>query len=115
MARYSRTPLERFVAKVQVDQDTDCWTWTAAVGDHGYARFRVDGVLYSAHRWGYEQFVGPVPDGLDLDHLCHTRNLAACIASGHCLHKRCVNPAHLEPVTHLENLHRGARRRKRVA
>lgn len=53
-----------------------------------------------AHRVAYEEIMGPVPEGLELDHLCRTRS--------------CVNPSHLEPVTHRENMNRGdvATRRK---
>jgi hypothetical protein len=47
----------------------------------------------SAHRWAYEAFVGPIPEGLEIDHLCRNR--------------ACVNPAHLDPVTHQENMSRG--------
>lgn len=101
--------MQRWRAKIAVDDTSGCWRWTAAVGDHGYPRFFLSpGVITSAHRWGYEQFVGPIPEGLVLDHVCHTRNLAACISSGECLHRRCVNPAHLEPVTSAENTRRGA-------
>ena len=52
------------------------------------------GVTMLAHRWSYEHFVGPIPDGLVIDHLCRVRH--------------CVNPDHLEPVTNEENLRRGA-------
>lgn len=68
-----------------------CWLWTGAVDPCGYGRFRAH-VLVSAHRWAYEQFVGRIPDGLELDHACRVRT--------------CVNPAHLEPVTHAENMRR---------
>lgn len=71
-----------------------CWLWTGAVtGGGGYGHFRRDGVSSVAHRTTYELLVGPIPVGLELDHLCRVR--------------RCVNPAHLEPVTHLENVRRG--------
>lgn len=80
-------PMPRFMAKV--DQTGDCWLWTGAKTTNGYGAFdkRV------AHRWLYERVVGPVPEGLQLDHLCRVRH--------------CVNPAHLEPVTQRENLYRG--------
>ena len=55
-----------------------------------------------AHRWAYEAFIGPIPDGYQLDHLCHT-NDAGCPGGPDCGHRRCCNPAHLEPVTASEN------------
>jgi hypothetical protein len=69
-----------------------CWLWTGATTT-GYGVLKVDGKRWLAHRWSYEQLVGPVPVGLQLDHLCRVR--------------RCVNPAHLEPVTLRENVLRG--------
>ena len=72
-----------------------CWIWTAGLHFRGYGEVwdesLRDGKL--AHRYVYERLVGPVPDGLVLDHLCRNR--------------RCVNPEHLEPVTHRENILRG--------
>jgi hypothetical protein len=87
---------ERFAAKVQ--KADGCWTWTGATQAGGYGRFMVSNsprVLVLAHRYSYEQQVGPIADGLTLDHLC--RNTS------------CVNPAHLEPVTREENALRGSR------
>ena len=63
---------------------------------NGYGQFGVDGKTVLAHRWYYESMVGPIPEGLDLDHLCRVR--------------RCVNPAHLEPVSRRVNLLRGSRK-----
>lgn len=91
-------PEVRFWAKVDKSGGPDaCWLWMAGRmrpprngkskgGDYGKFDSR------PAHRFAYEQMVGPVPDGLELDHLC-------CVPP-------CVNPAHLEPVTHAENMRR---------
>lgn len=80
-----------------------CWIWTGYTSRLGYGIFGPGGrsVTMPAHRWSYEHFVGPVPDGLELDHLCRVR--------------RCVNPLHLEAVTHRENCLRAvAARRPRI-
>jgi hypothetical protein len=69
-----------------------CWEWTGATTRSGYGTYMFDGYAFRAHRLVYELLVGPIPDGLTLDHLC--RN------------KRCVNPDHLEPVTRGENSRR---------
>lgn len=87
----------RFWSKCTPEPNSGCWLWTGAgsQGDTGYGRFMVggrDGRLRLAHRYAYEVLVGGTP--LQLDHLCRTR--------------RCVNPAHLEPVTCRENILRGA-------
>lgn len=74
-----------------------CWTWTAAVNNRGYAYTSFGrGNRWMVHRWTYTQFVGAIPDGLELDHLC--RNT------------RCCNPLHLEPVTTKVNQERGKKR-----
>lgn len=74
----------------------ECWVWRGAKSTKGYATFRDDsGKKVSVHRFAYQQFVGPIPDGLVLDHLC--RNPGCC------------NPAHLEAVTNQVNVLRGAR------
>lgn len=88
-----RPPLERLMAKVTQHPDNGCWV-SSIVSPLGYARVGLpDGRKLMGHRLVYEMLVGPIPEGLELDHLC--RNHA------------CVNPAHLEPVTHLENVRRG--------
>jgi len=81
--------LSRFQAKVWRELRTGCWIWTASRDKHGYGRF----VGTLAHCLAYQHYIGPVPAGLELDHLCRNRG--------------CVNPWHLEPVTHLTNLQRG--------
>ena len=103
----SRLP-PRFWAKVRIGSVPadrpdlgPCWEWTAAQNDQGYGFFRVgsrtDGTnrLVRAHRLAYETLIGPIPEGLESDHLCRNRP--------------CANPGHIEPVTSALNNHRGVR------
>ena len=90
---------ERFWAKVRLGplwNGTPCWVWTATITD-GYGQIRVGGRkrgrTLKAYRFAYEALVGPIPEGLESDHLCRNRP--------------CVNPGHLEMVTHQENCRRG--------
>ena len=105
-----RPPFERFADKIQIEPD-GCWTWIGAKDSHGYGQLGIGGrrsnggYLAVAHRWSYEHFVGPIPDGMDIDHLCH--NESDCPGGYTCRHHSCVNPTHLEPVTHAENVRRG--------
>lgn len=87
------TRVERLWSKIQ-KQDGH-WLWVGALCPQGYGRFGWDKHHSSvqAHRAAYMLLVGPIPEGLHLDHLCRVRN--------------CVNPAHLEPVTPQENMRRG--------
>lgn len=90
---------DRLLLQALVDDD-GCWLWTGALLRNGYARLRTEmadgGKSRLAHRASYEEFVGPIPEGLTIDHLCRVRH--------------CVNPAHLEAVTHRENIMRGETR-----
>jgi hypothetical protein len=93
------TPLmTRFWAKVE--KTDGCWLWTGALDGNGYGQItsgrRGSGHL-PAHRVAYEFLVGPIPDGMELDHVWERG----------CRSTACVNPAHLEPVTHRENVLRG--------
>lgn len=89
--RVSKSIEDRFWLKV--NKTDSCWEWTAFLYN-GYGRFSVaHRKSIPAHRFAYESVVGPIPDGLTLDHLCRNR--------------ACVNPAHLEPVTMRVNTLRG--------
>lgn len=83
--------------KSKIKKEKDCWIWTGAkfkkkYGDYGQIRLgrKPNSRLKRAHIVSYEYFVGKVPKGLELDHLCHNT--------------LCINPKHLEPVTHKENI-----------
>jgi hypothetical protein len=76
------------------------------LNNRGYGLIRVDGVLKLTHRAIYELAVGPIPDGMNLDHICHNRD-DTCMGGVGCIHRRCINVEHLEPVTGPENTRRG--------
>lgn len=94
-----RDPVDRFVEKVEIADG--CWKWTAKLNHLGYGKFfisREQGEVY-AHRFAWESFVGPIPQGLVIDH----------VRDAGCTSTACVNPDHLEPVTQLVNVRRGRR------
>jgi hypothetical protein len=96
----------RFWSKVDKRGPDECWPWTGPVGKQGYAQFSVGGKTVKAHRWSYENSVEPIPEGLDVDHLCH--KAGECLeVDANCLHRRCMNPAHLKPKPHRDNVLRG--------
>jgi hypothetical protein len=82
--------------RYEVSEVTGCWVWSGAVNERGYGIVGTarHGTM-RAHRVAYERLRGPIPPGLQLDHLCRNR--------------RCVSPDHLEPVTNAENSRQGAR------
>lgn len=104
MPRRGRMPVplaERLKEKYIVAED-GCWLWTAATSHSGYGKIYESSMgdaskrrLLSAHVASYLVHVGPIPEGKEIDHLCRV--------------KLCINPAHLEAVTHLENMLRSHR------
>lgn len=94
----------RFMAKVEV-LPNGCWFFTGKKGNGGYSYFWFDSKSRLAHRFIYEQVVGSIPDGWQVDHLCHGRD-PECPSDPSCLHRACVNPEHLEAVPPRENVMR---------
>ena len=84
-------------AHITPDAATGCWLWTAGTCDKGYGRVRVHGRVWYTHRLVYTILVGPIPEGLELDH----------VRARGCKSVACCNPDHLEAVTHAENCRRG--------
>jgi hypothetical protein len=94
--KHIKTALEQgidFLNKRISKQENGCWLWTGDISRAGYGRFKDNGKQIPAHRAVYEAYVGPIPQGLVIDHLCRVH--------------ACVNPQHLEPVTNKENILRG--------
>jgi hypothetical protein len=90
----------RITAATVRDPSTGCWLWQRSKDGLGYGHLRVSGRLEKAHRLAYETFKGQIPTGLEIDHLCRTRH--------------CVNPDHLEAVTHQENCRRAHQYKARL-
>ena len=87
---------KRIASKIEIRDcgyATACWVWAGACSSSGYGLLKWETHTVSSHRLVYELLVGPIQDGLETDHLCRI--------------PLCANPAHLEPVTHRENVMRG--------
>ena len=95
------TIYERFQGKYIPVTESGCWLWLASCHNDGYGWFSLNGRMYLAHRIAYELYKEPIPNGLEIDHLCRVRS--------------CVNPDHLEAITHKENISCGLNNGKRIA
>jgi hypothetical protein len=97
-SKWKRGRIQRFWEKVELRGPEACWPWRGTA-QRGYGVFwigerRGDRRYTPAHRFAYEDRIGPIPSGLVIDHLCRT--------------PLCMNPSHMEPVTIGENTRRGA-------
>lgn len=95
-------PMENFLRKVV--EGPECYGWDGAKTRGGYAIFAWRGRKGLAHVFIYEETFGPVPEGWDVDHLCHTRE---CKLGDLCPHRACTRVDHLKAVPHKENVRRG--------
>jgi hypothetical protein len=93
--------LQKFLSQINISEN-GCWEWQGSyvTNRNGakYGTFWNGKTLQLSHRFSYEYFIGPIPPGKEMDHLC--RNTICC------------NPDHVEPVTHLENMQRGINKTK---
>lgn len=92
------TTEERFWNNVNLLAPGGCWTWTGGTVINGYGRFHMGGRSFPAHRWAWRNLVGPISEGLELDHIACSRD--------------CVNPAHLRLTTRKQNMENQRRAHK---
>ena len=102
MARRLRTAFDRALPRLVLDPETGCWNWPGAVSyrdGYGTIGEKVDGrwTIRVVHRVIWEGLIGPIPEGMELDHKKEV-----------CQSRLCANPNHLEVVTHAENMRRVA-------
>lgn len=90
MSFIPRTTEERFWAKIKKAGPDECWLWQGSNNGKSHGHLRIDGVKVQAHRYSYELVKGPIPEGLSIDHKCRNG--------------LCVNPQHLQAVTHEKNM-----------
>lgn len=92
----SRLPGDAVAEKLMLNHRIEggCWRWTGAHISTGYGQLDVGGKRKGVHRLAYTAFVGPIPEGMDIDHACNVRD--------------CINPEHLRPMSHRDNILRSA-------
>lgn len=98
-------PLERLLSRA-ARHENGCLLYAHPLNNRGYGQISVGGKQVLAHRAIYELLVGPIPDGLDLDHTCHNSD-PTCMGGVTCVHRRCIDIEHLEPVPGAINTKRG--------
>lgn len=106
LSRLDQPTVDRFWSYVDRKGDDECWPWTGYLHANGYGVIGAKKIPPYKGNWrtsrlAYVISVGPIPEGLQIDHICH--DPAVCKGGPKCKHRRCCNPAHLEAVTHREN------------
>jgi len=94
-------------AEVVIDEG-GCWIWQGPKNRYGYGVTWFQGKKWSIHRLHYTATRGEIPDGLHIDHLCHTES-ETCSGGRGCQHRACVNPDHMEPVSSAANSRRSTK------
>ena len=89
---FDESAIRRFKERIMPEPMSGCILWLGEIDPNGYGTHNRRSKTFKAHKFSYELYKGPVPKGLELDHLCRVRS--------------CVNPDHLEPVTKAENIRR---------
>ena len=97
-----RTFPENLLARME-EQENGCIYFTGSLDAYGYGQLSASGRKLKAHRAAYELFVGPIPEGHDIDHECHNQD-ESCAGGPSCPHRRCVNWEHLAAKTRGANL-----------
>jgi len=108
LASLDQKVVDRLLKKVEIDEKSECWVFQGATA-RGFGQLSVSGGLFYTHRITWTWFSKQdIPAGYEVDHLCHNHAaaLGTCAGGAECLHRRCVNPSHLEPVSHSTNLNR---------
>jgi len=94
---------DRLLAKL-VPQPNGCWHWAGVIDKQGYGRIGYRGRRSETlQRAVYMEFIGPIPDGHDIDHRCHSEDDLTCPGGRECTHRRCGNPDHLRALERVEN------------
>lgn len=105
--QYARTlhrSIDEWLAEIDQTDPEACWPWPGSTTEDGYGTAWDRPRMRPAHRVVYQRLIGPIPDGMTLDHMCHDSNV--CREGRACPHRRCVNPAHLQPAAHIDNARR---------
>ena len=112
-ARKLHQSLAEWLADIDRSDPDACWLWPGSTNEDGYGISWVRPRMHLAHRAVYRHLVGPIPENMTLDHMCHDSKI--CREGLDCPHRRCVNPAHLVPASRVDNIRRSRANRSTCA